>query len=193
LQSLLRDSVDGERHPEVGTGEFDDRARENETDKGDLLVRVVDGIDMTLREVRCKARCSFEKGQHPFDDLKVKFDPREESDHIICIKRSTETEIGPSQLLQKPLIVSLADQGMEALHHKHKDHGRERVPLPKTVTMENPFPGVPLRRILVLEMERMVEIQSIQLRGHPTTTRRSRRKTHPTESNASARSILNMI
>jgi hypothetical protein len=82
---------------------------------------------------------------------------------------------------------------MEALHHKHKDHGRERVPLPKTVTMENPFPGVPLRRILVLEMERMVEIQSIQLRGHPTTTRRSRRKTYPTESNASARSILNMI
>jgi hypothetical protein len=45
-----------------------------------------------------------------------------------------------SQLLQKPERVSLADQGMEEFHHEHEEHGRERVPLPKTTTMENPFP-----------------------------------------------------
>jgi hypothetical protein len=86
LQSLLRDSVDGERHPEVGTGEFDDRARENETDKGDLLVRVVDGIDMAFGKICCKARCSFEKGKNPLDDPKVELDRGEKSDHIIRIK-----------------------------------------------------------------------------------------------------------
>jgi hypothetical protein len=37
-------------------------------------------------------------------------------------------------------IVSLAKQGMEAFHHKHEEHGRERVPLSKITTMENPFP-----------------------------------------------------
>jgi hypothetical protein len=86
-----------------------------------------------------------------------------------------------SQLLQKPERVRLADQGMEALHHEHEEHGRDRVPLPKTTTMTNSFPGVPLRRILVLAVERMVEIQLVQLHGHPTATRSSRRKTHPTE------------
>jgi hypothetical protein len=86
LQSHLRDSVDGERDPEVGTWEFSDRARENGVDQGDLLVRAIDGIDMTLGEVRCKARSSFEKGQHPLDDPKVEFDRREESDHIIRIE-----------------------------------------------------------------------------------------------------------
>jgi hypothetical protein len=97
------------------------------------------------------------------------------------------------RLLQKPEKVNLADQGMEAFHHEHEEHGRERVPLSKTTTMTNMFPGVPLRRILVLAVERMVEIQLVHLRGHPTATRSSRRKTHPTESKALARSILNMI
>jgi hypothetical protein len=86
LQCRLRDSVDGEWDPEVGTWEFGDRAREIGADQGDLLVRAVDGIDMTLGEVRCKARSSFEKGQHPLDDSKVEFDRREESDHFIRIK-----------------------------------------------------------------------------------------------------------
>jgi hypothetical protein len=108
LQSRLTNSIDGERDPEVCIGEISDRARKNGADQGDLLVRAVDGIDMTLGEVCRKARCSFEKGQHPFDVPKVKFDRREESDHIIHIKQSTETEIVPSQLLQKPLRVSLA-------------------------------------------------------------------------------------
>jgi hypothetical protein len=71
LQRHLRDFVDGERDPEVGTWEFGDRARENGAGQGDLLVRAVDGIDMTLGEVRCKARHSFEKGQHPLDVPKV--------------------------------------------------------------------------------------------------------------------------
>jgi hypothetical protein len=86
LQSRLRDSVDGKRDPEVGTWEFSDRARKNGADQGDLLVRAVDGIDMALGEVCCKAGCSFEKGQHPFDDPKVELDRGEESDHIIRIK-----------------------------------------------------------------------------------------------------------
>jgi hypothetical protein len=86
LQNRLRDSVDGEKDPEVGTWEFGDRARENEAAQGDLLVRAVDGIYMALGEVCCKARCSFENGQHPLDDLKVEFNQREESDHIIRIK-----------------------------------------------------------------------------------------------------------
>jgi hypothetical protein len=30
---------------------------------------------------------------------------------------------------------------MEALHHECEEHGRERVPLSKTTTMANPFPG----------------------------------------------------
>jgi hypothetical protein len=46
-----------------------------------------------------------------------------------------------SQLLKKPERVSLAEQGMEAFHHEHKEHGRERVPLSKTTTMTNPLPG----------------------------------------------------
>jgi hypothetical protein len=75
--------MDGERDPEVGTWEFSDRARENGADQGDLLVRAVDVIDMNLGEVRCKAISSFEKGQHPLDNPKVEFDPREEIDHII--------------------------------------------------------------------------------------------------------------
>jgi hypothetical protein len=41
---------------------------------------------MILGNVRCKARCSFEEGHDPLDDLKVEFDRREESDHIIHIK-----------------------------------------------------------------------------------------------------------
>jgi hypothetical protein len=52
---------------------------------------------------------------------------------------------------------------------------------------------MPLRRILVLALERRVEIPFLQLHGQPTTARRSRRKTHPAESKALARSILNMI
>jgi hypothetical protein len=98
-----------------------------------------------------------------------------------------------SQLLKKSEIVSLAEQGMEAFHHKHEERGRERVPLSKTATMANPLPGVPLRRIRVLAVERMVEIQLVHMRGHPIATKSSRRKTHPTESKALARSILNMI
>jgi hypothetical protein len=46
-----------------------------------------------------------------------------------------------SQLLKKPKRVSLAEQGMEAFHHKHEEHGRERVPLSKTTTMANPLLG----------------------------------------------------
>jgi hypothetical protein len=45
-----------------------------------------------------------------------------------------------SQLLKKPKRVSLVEQGMKAFHHKHEEHGRERVPLSKTTTMENPLP-----------------------------------------------------
>jgi hypothetical protein len=55
-------------------------------DQGDLLVRAVDGIDMALGEVCCKARCSFEKGQHPLNDPKIELDRGEKSDHIIRIK-----------------------------------------------------------------------------------------------------------
>jgi hypothetical protein len=86
LKSRLRDSFDGKRNSEVGTREFDDRARENGMDQGDLLVRVVDGIDMAFGKICCKARCSFEKGQHPLDDPKVELDRGEKSDHIIRIK-----------------------------------------------------------------------------------------------------------
>jgi hypothetical protein len=96
---------------------------------------------MALGEVCCKARCSFKKGQHPLDDPKVELDRGENSDHIICIKLSAKTYIISSQLLQNPERVSLADQGMEAFHHEHEEHGTERVPLSKTMTMENPFPG----------------------------------------------------
>jgi hypothetical protein len=49
-------------------------------------------------------------------------------------------DIIPSQLLQQPLRVSLADQGIEAFHHEHEVHGRERVPLLKTTAMANSFP-----------------------------------------------------
>jgi hypothetical protein len=45
-----------------------------------------------------------------------------------------------SQLLKKPKRVSLVEQGMKAFHHKHEEHGRERVPLSKTTTMANPLP-----------------------------------------------------
>jgi hypothetical protein len=79
LKSHLRDSFDGKRNSEVGIREFGDGARDNGTDQGDLLVRAVDGIDMALGKVCCKARCSFEKGQHPLNDPKVKLDRGEKA------------------------------------------------------------------------------------------------------------------
>jgi hypothetical protein len=86
LKSRLRDSFDGKRNSEVGTREFGDRARENGTDQGNLLVRAVDGIDMALGKVCCKARCFFGKGHHPLYNPKVELDRGEKSDHIIHIK-----------------------------------------------------------------------------------------------------------
>jgi hypothetical protein len=41
---------------------------------------------MALGKVCYKARCSFEKGQHPLDAPKVVLDRGEKSDHIIHIK-----------------------------------------------------------------------------------------------------------
>jgi hypothetical protein len=49
-----------------------------------------------------------------------------------------------------------------------------------------------LRRTFVLVVERIVEIHLVQVLGQPITDRRSKRKTHPIESKAFARSIFNM-
>jgi hypothetical protein len=148
---------------------------------------------MTLGEVCCQAICSFEKGQHPFDTSKVKFNRSEESDHIICIKQNTETKVVPSQLLQKPLRVSLANQGMDALNQKHEEHGRKRVPLPKTATMANLFPWGAI--------EKDPSTRSGKNGGDPigpiawTTNRHQKVKKEnpPNGSKALERSILNMI
>jgi hypothetical protein len=53
-------------------------------------------------------------------------------------------------------------------------------------------PGEPLRRAFVLAVERIVEIQLVQFLGQPIADRRSKRKTHPTESKAFAISIFNL-
>jgi hypothetical protein len=52
----------------------------------------------------------------------------EESDHIINMEWGTEAEVVPTQLLQQTLGASLADQGVEALHRQHKEHGERGSP-----------------------------------------------------------------
>jgi hypothetical protein len=82
----------------------------------------------------------------------------------------------PSQLLKKSERVSLAEQGMEAFHHEHEEHGRERVPLSKTTTMANPLPGDAIEKDSSTSSGKNGEIQLVHMRGHPTATRSSRRK-----------------
>jgi hypothetical protein len=53
-------------------------------------------------------------------------------------------------------------------------------------------PGEPLRRTLVLAVERIVEIQLVQFLRQPIADKRSKRNAHPTESKALIRSIFNM-
>jgi hypothetical protein len=187
-------SRDGKWNPNVSTREIGDRARENGADQGDVLLSTVDGVYVTLRIISHQARGFLEEGQHPFDDPQIKLDRREKSDHIISIELGTKTEVIPAQLLEQAPRVSLAEQGMEALHHQHKEHGRGGgVPFRWPRLWKIRSPGTSLRRILVLAVERRVDIQFVQMRGQPIVVRRSRRKTHPKESKALVRSILNMI
>jgi hypothetical protein len=85
---------------------------------------------------------------------------------------------------------------MEALHYEHEEHGREKVPLPNTATMANSFPGGAIEKDSSTSsgMNGGYSVDRIAWTpNHQSTTRRSRRKTHPTESKALARSIFNMI
>jgi hypothetical protein len=133
-------SRDGKWNPNVSTREIGDRARENGADQGDVLLSTVDGVYVTLRIISHQARGFLEEGQHPFDDPQIKLDRREKSDHIISIELGTKTEVIPAQLLEQAPRVSLAEQGMEALHHQHKEHGRGGGgPLSMATTVENPI------------------------------------------------------
>jgi hypothetical protein len=58
--------------------------------------------------------------------------------------------------------------------------------------MENPATGRAIEEDFRTGVERIVEIQLVQVLGQPIDDRRSKRKIHPTESKAFAKSIFNM-